>query len=101
MGHSEPKKKLPSRDEVEKALVDLAGGRMTREAADRWAAQWVLGDDKREAVADQVVWKALGRLFGAESKTGPNDYLHGIEDFQMWLEEFRASPPSRRHQGNA
>lgn len=88
-GNFEPMKKLPSRDEVEKKLVDLAEGRITREAADKWASQWVLGDDEMEPVMDKLVWEALGCLFGAESKTGPNTYLHGAEDFQAWLENFR------------
>ncbi|GAA1228211.1 hypothetical protein GCM10009676_08160 [Prauserella halophila] len=86
--------KLPSRDEVRQAIVDLLEGRRSREEVDDWAAQWRTLDNLPE-IDDRLVWDTLGRLSGCATLDPfdpQNDYYLHIEvDFRAWLEEFDAA----------
>ena len=79
----------PSREEVERKLLDLIEDRITREEASAWASPWVTADDP--GIEDDAVWQAIGSLWMADGPTSdhPYPYLFGREDFEAWLQEFR------------
>jgi hypothetical protein len=77
----------PTTSEVEAMLVALAEGRVTRVQASSWAEQWVMADDS--GIRDGRLWRGLIHLAGADLISTDRPYLHGEEDFQAWLEEFR------------
>ena len=78
----------PDLDEIEAHFVALVGGRMSRDAVDRWAAGWVTNDD---LTWDEVSWWALGKLHGIDLRHGPHgDYLHDDGQVRGWLAELRA-----------
>jgi hypothetical protein len=77
----------PSRDEVERKLLDLIEDRITREQASAWASPWVTAEDP--GIDDKAVWDAVGALWGADGPTSDRPYLFGREDFEAWLTEFR------------
>ncbi len=79
----------PSREEVEAKLIDLTEGRLSREEITLWAAQWVMQDDPD--VDDLKVWNALVTLSGTDLISTDRPYLYGEEDFQIWLDDFRAT----------
>lgn len=78
----------PDRAEVRQRLLDLLGGRASREEVADWASTWVTQDDP--AVEDPIVWNALRDLAGADLKVNPVDYLHGEVDFHEWLDQVEA-----------
>jgi hypothetical protein len=78
----------PSRVDVEARFRGLLAGTATRDAVDRWAAQWVAapGDP---GVDDAAVWQALTRLFGVDAPQHPGGFLHSDDQIAEWYEEFR------------
>jgi hypothetical protein len=82
----------PSRDEVEQQFVRLLSGAVGRDAVDRWAGRYFVGDVD---VADPVVCRALGRLYGIDLLDAPGgEYLHGLDQVAEWLSELRAGDGS-------
>ncbi|MFI1586151.1 hypothetical protein [Embleya sp. NPDC020630] len=83
----------PGRDDVEACLVALLEGRMSRDAADRWAAQWIgrdSHDDGSRLEWDEPTRWALGLLHGVDLRHGPDeDYLHDDDQVREWLNELR------------
>jgi hypothetical protein len=81
--------KAPSRPQIEAQFNGILSGTVTRDEADRWAAQWVCADDPD--VEDELVWWALTLLYGINLRPGPEaGYLHDDEQVVQWLTEFRA-----------
>ncbi|WP_327256617.1 hypothetical protein [Streptomyces sp. NBC_01244] len=77
----------PDLDEIEACFAALVEGRMSRDAADRWAGRWVAGDTVE---CDELSWWALTLLYGIDLRHGPGEpYLHDDEQVRDWLEEFR------------
>uniref|UniRef100_A0AAU2K135 Acyl carrier protein n=1 Tax=Streptomyces sp. NBC_00049 TaxID=2903617 RepID=A0AAU2K135_9ACTN len=77
----------PGLDEIEACFAAVVEGRVSRDAADRWAGLWVV-DDTLEW--DELSWWALGRLYGIDLRMGPEEpYLHDDEQVRGWLEELR------------
>ncbi|KIQ65509.1 hypothetical protein TR51_16710 [Kitasatospora griseola] len=75
----------PGPAEIAGWLVAVAEGRVDRDAADRWAARWVLDDTLRW---DEVSWWALGLLHGIDLRSGPGEpYLHDDEQVGEWAAE--------------
>lgn len=35
------------------------------------------------------MWQGLEALIGADLRVTPNDYLHGVADFEKWLADLR------------
>ncbi|MER5207587.1 hypothetical protein [Streptomyces sp. NPDC002825] len=77
----------PTLDEIEDRFVALVEGRLTRDEADRWAAQWVADD----ALSwDDTSWWALGLLHGIDLPADESGaYLHDDEELGAWLIELR------------
>lgn len=80
---------FPTRSEIEHVLVALVDGTMSPEAADRWAAPFVVDESTPPAHMDDIVWNALGHLYGADIMEAPGVPLHGPADFTEWLADFR------------
>lgn len=83
---------FPDRAEIEKRLIGLLDGNVTREEAADWACSFVAGNHPR--VTDQAAWDALQTLSGVDGKHDDSeDYLYDKVGFRGWLEALRASPP--------
>ncbi|WP_432040477.1 hypothetical protein [Streptomyces cucumeris] len=81
-------------EEIEACLVALVEGRLSRDAADRWAAGWVTDDT---LALDELSRWALELLYGVDLPAGPDGGpLHDDAQLREWLAEFR-----RRRQGGA
>lgn len=78
----------PGRAEVRQRLLDLLGGRASREDIADWASTWVTQGDP--AIDDLLVWNALRELAGVDLKVNQIDYLHGEDDFHEWLDRVEA-----------
>ena len=59
----------PSRQEVQRVLLDLLEGGMTREDADVWASQWVVADQLPDIHSS--IWEALTLIHGCDLRHGP------------------------------
>ena len=77
----------PSREEVERKLMDLVAERITREEASAWASPWVMADD--HGIENGPVWNAVEGLYMADSPSIDRPYLYEPVDFEAWLAEFR------------
>ncbi|WP_284578290.1 hypothetical protein [Streptomyces sp. 2P-4] len=77
----------PDLDEIEACFAAVVEGRLSRDAADRWAGRWVVDDT---LAWDELSWWALRLLYGIDLRMGPEEpYLHDNEQVQEWLEELR------------
>ncbi|MER5894479.1 hypothetical protein [Streptomyces sp. NPDC001876] len=77
----------PDLDEIEACLARVVEGRVSRDAADRWAGRWYT-DDALEW--DELSLWVLRLLYGIDLKPGPEEpYLHDDEQVRGWLEELR------------
>jgi hypothetical protein len=83
--------RFPSRVEVEEHLAALAEGRLSPEEVSDWARPFVVDDSTHPTPMDWAVWQGLEALIGADLRVTPNDYLHGVADFEKWLADFRRS----------
>ncbi|WP_405450496.1 hypothetical protein [Streptomyces erythrochromogenes] len=83
----------PGPDEIDACFAAVAEGRTSRDAADRWAARWVV-DTTLEW--DDLSWWALQLLHGIDLRPGPEEpYLHDDEQVREWLAEFRRRRAAR------
>ncbi|MGP3690212.1 hypothetical protein ACTVZO_36880 [Streptomyces sp. IBSNAI002] len=77
----------PDLDAIEECFVAVLEGRLTRDAADRWAGRWFT-DDGLEW--DEPGRWALGLLHGIDLRHGPGEaYLHDDVQVREWLAELR------------
>ncbi|MEU6238748.1 hypothetical protein [Kitasatospora sp. NPDC047058] len=77
----------PDPAEIERWFAAVAEGRVSRDAADRWAGRWFLDD---ELEWDEPSLWALGLLYGIDLRPGPGEpYLHDDEQVREWLAELR------------
>ena len=80
-------KAAPTPNEVEDVFQKLIRGSLTRDQADRWAAQWY---GKESAPMPSFIWDALGQLHGCDLREGPEEpYLHSEEQIKDWLLAFQ------------
>ena len=77
----------PSRGDVEAKMIGLLNGALTRREVADWASVWVREDNPN--VDDDVVWKSLLQLSGADLESSPGMYLHDEIDLQSWFDELR------------
>ncbi len=75
----------PSRANIREKIVQLISGELDRASASEWA--FAIIDDDHIRVSDQVVWKILQCLGGADLPTTDREYLYEKEDFNCWLNE--------------
>ncbi|MFD0854119.1 hypothetical protein ACFQ07_17920 [Actinomadura adrarensis] len=77
----------PDVDEIEAWFSAVAEGRVSRDAADRWAGRWYAADDLDW---DETSLWALRLLCGIDLRRGPGEpYLHDGEQVREWLDELR------------
>ncbi|MFG3255421.1 hypothetical protein [Streptomyces sp. NPDC048172] len=91
--HEHRHEQQPDLDRVESCFVALLEGRISRDAADRWAAYWAgkdVHDDGSPVEWDEPTWWALGLLHGIDLRPGPGEpYLHDDEQLRGWLDALR------------
>ncbi len=75
----------PSRANIREKIVQLISGELDRASASEWAFEII--DDDHIRVSDQVVWKVLQCLGGADLPITDREYLYEKEDFNCWLNE--------------
>ncbi|MFI7368159.1 hypothetical protein ACIBO4_39070 [Streptomyces sp. NPDC050149] len=77
----------PDLGEIEACFAAVVEGRMSRDAADRWAGRWVVDDTLGW---DELSWWALGLLYGIDLRVGLEEpYLNDDDQVRGWLEELR------------
>jgi hypothetical protein len=72
---------------VRRVFCDVLGGRMTREAADRWAygvmQLYEAGSLTFSPVNDEDrIWEGVMYLYGIDLMDAPGQYLHTEEDIR-------------------
>ncbi|WP_354644224.1 hypothetical protein [Kitasatospora camelliae] len=93
----------PDLDAIEGWFAAVAEGRVSRDAADRWAGRWYFDDDDADAgeedgpEREELRRWALDLLHGIDLRPGPEQpYLHDDAQVRDWLAELRrrrARPP--------
>jgi hypothetical protein len=73
---------------VRRMFRDVLDGRMTREAADRWAYEVVrqseAGTLKYSPASAKVrIWEGVMYLYGIDTMDAPGQYLHTEEDIRL------------------
>ncbi|MFI6088183.1 hypothetical protein [Streptomyces sp. NPDC051218] len=77
----------PDLDKIEACFAGVVEGRVSRDAADRWAGRWY-ADDTLEW--DELSLWALRLLYGIDLRSGPEEpYLYDDDQVRGWLEELR------------
>lgn len=84
----------PGPAEAEACFVGLLAGRISRDAADRWAGHWLVADFDTEAAPavelDELTLWALDLLYGIDMRHGPDGpYLFPCSQIREWLTELR------------
>lgn len=79
-------------EEVRSVFVDVLDGRMTREAADRWAYSTVRASESGTLTfvpADEKgrIWDGVMYLYGIDTKEAPGEYLHTEDDIRIAMQE--------------
>lgn len=75
-------------EDVRAVFRDVLNGRMTREAADRWAYSLIRASELGELVFVPVkdkecIWSGVMYLYGIDTMEAPGKYLHTDEDIQL------------------
>lgn len=78
--------------EVRQVFQGVLEGRITREAADRWAYSIVQAYEARNLVfvpveEEEKIWSGVMYLYGIDSKDAPDSYLHTTDDIRKALNE--------------
>ena len=76
---------------VRRVFCDVVDGRMTREAADRWAfgviQQFEAGSlTFSPVIATDRIWEGVMYLYGIDSMEAPGQYLHTEKDIQLAMD---------------
>lgn len=74
-------------DAVRNVFRDVLEGRMTREAADRWAYAVVRASELGDLSfvppdEEDRIWSGVMYLYGIDIMEPPGEYLHTVEDIQ-------------------
>ncbi len=85
--------------DIEKAFEEIIAEKRTRESVALWASDLIKDDDLNQldyipSEQEPKIWEALSYLSGVDLKISPTSYLHGIEDFEVYLNEWRLKKPS-------
>jgi len=72
---------------VRRVFCDVLDGRMTREAADRWAYGVVQQSEAGSVTFSPVnakdrIWEGVMYLYGIDTMEAPGQYLHTEEDIR-------------------
>jgi hypothetical protein len=81
----------PDLGEIEAWFGGVLSGRITRDAADRWAMRWLSDDFAGRIDLDEDQLWALELLAGIDLTHGPGaGFLHDEEQIRGWRDEVRA-----------
>jgi hypothetical protein len=77
---------------VRQVFRDVLDGRMTRDAADRWAYGVMQLSEARSLTyspptAEDRIWDAVMYLYGIDLMVAPGEYLHNEEDIRLSMTE--------------
>lgn len=72
--------------EIGSRLRLLAVGAVSRGELADWAMSAM--ESGAPELRDDRIWKALDRLSGVDLLVAPGQYLHGREDFGVWVAEY-------------
>lgn len=77
---------------VRSVFMDVLEGRMTREAADRWAYSVVRESESGTLIfappeEKARIWAGVMYLYGIDTMESPGEYLHAEEDIRAAMEE--------------
>lgn len=89
-----PMTTAPTLPEIADQLRALLAGARNRLDVSTWAHQWLTADDPN--IDDDVAWRALERIGGADLPVGEADYLYHETDFHYWLDEVDSAIEARR-----
>lgn len=72
---------------VKRVFQDVLEGRMTREAADRWAYDLVQHAERGSLTfspptAKDRIWEGVMFLYGVDIQKSPGEYLHNDDDIR-------------------
>lgn len=78
--------------DVEEVFRSLLEGRISREAADRWAYSVLQASEADSLIfvpagEQEKIWRGVMYLYGIDTKDTPNSYLHSLEDIQRAFAE--------------
>jgi hypothetical protein len=85
---------LPTKKEIQQKLHELVEHPELRGIVANWAIKFIF-DDRDAPIKDDLVWNYLKILAGADLMDSPSTYLHGVEDFISWLNDFETSINSK------
>ena len=88
MSESSKVQMFPLRAAVERTLVRLIEGEISRAEAETWA-QKIWTNDERTKVTDWPAWEAVKHLTATALKDAPNKYAYELPDFVEWLDNLR------------
>jgi hypothetical protein len=76
---------------VRRVFCDVLDGRMTREAADRWAYGVVQESEAGSVTFSPVtakdrIWESVMYLYGIDSMEAPGQYLHTENDIRSAMD---------------
>ena len=91
MSKSSKVPRFPVRAAVDRKLVELIEGRISRAEAEIWA-QKIWDNDEHVKVTDWPAWDAVKNLTAADLKDAPNDCAYELSDFVKWLDTLRQAP---------
>jgi hypothetical protein len=81
----------PDLAEVEACFADILSGRISRDAANRWAGRWLSDNFRHEIDLDEDQRWALELLAGIDLTHGPGAaFLFSEEQIRGWRDEGRA-----------
>ncbi|VVJ15328.1 Putative oxidoreductase [Amycolatopsis camponoti] len=80
----------PDLAEIEACFADILSGRISRDAADRWAGRWLSDDFRHEIDLDEDQRWALDLLAGIDLPDWPGPgFLHSEDQIRGWRDEVR------------
>ncbi|MFF4400215.1 DNA-binding protein [Streptomyces sp. NPDC001480] len=74
--------------EIRSRLSLLVAGAVSRGELADWAMSAMESDAPE--LRDDRIWMALDRLSGVDLMVAPGQYLHGREDFDVWVADYCA-----------
>lgn len=85
-----PPEIFPTRADVERKLLELLEGEVSREGVTAWASRLLeRAEDVR--VTDSGAWSALSSLAVCDGKQPDGSYMYTKASFRSWLEQLRCT----------
>lgn len=86
-----PPEAFPARVEVERKILELLEGRVSREDVTAWSNR-LLERTEGIGVTYSAAWSALSALVLCDGKQPDGSYMYNKASFRAWLEQLQAAP---------